>query len=45
MRQVVWTTIGLLRTVSSSLVYEAVGRNLLAAPIIVMMLHLSIGDT
>lgn len=41
---IVWTTIGLLRAASSVMVWEACGRDLVSAPLICMMLHLSIGD-
>ncbi|EKX47374.1 hypothetical protein GUITHDRAFT_69647 [Guillardia theta CCMP2712] len=42
---IVWSTIGILRTVSSVVVWEAVGRQMLVLPLIAMMTHLSIGDT
>ena len=42
---IVWTTIALLRTVSSVMVWETLGRNLVVAPLAILMLHLSIGDT
>lgn len=42
---IVWTTIAVLRAVSSMMVWEACGRNLLAVPLIGMMTHLAIGDT
>jgi len=42
---IVWSTIGLLRTISSYLVWDAMGRQLLVLPLIAMMVHLSIGDT
>ena len=41
----VWTTIGVLRTVSSMLIWEACGRQMLVLPLIAMMTHLAIGDT
>ena len=41
---VIWTTIALLRTVSSTLVWKSKG-TLLSRPLAFMMLHLSIGDT
>lgn len=42
---IVWSTIGLLRTISSFLIWEAMGRQFLVLPLMVMMVHLSIGDT
>lgn len=42
---IVWTTIAVLRTVSSVMIWELSGRTLLVAPILAMMLHLAIGDT
>jgi len=39
-----WTAIGLLRAASSVAIWEACGRDLVSMPLIVMMLHLSIGD-
>ena len=42
---IVWSTIGILRTVSSMLVWEACGRQMLVLPLIAMMTHLAIGDT
>ena len=41
---IVWSTIGILRTVSSVVVWEAVGRQMLVLPLIAMMTHLSIGN-
>ena len=41
---IVWTTIGLLRAASSVMVWEISGRDLLSTPIIIMCLHLAIGD-
>jgi len=41
---IVWSTISILRTVASVLVWEACGRNLLAAPLAWFLLHLCIGD-
>ena len=41
----VWTTMAGLRTAASVIVFEAVGSTLLAAPLVVFMLHLCIGDT
>ena len=40
----VWTTIGVLRTVSSMLIWEACGRQMLVLPLIAMMTHL-VGDS
>ena len=37
---IVWSTIAVLRTVSSTMIWEAAGRNLLAGPILALMLHL-----
>ena len=42
---IVWSTIGILRTVSSMLIWEACGRKMLVIPLIAMMTHLAIGDT
>jgi len=42
---IIWTTIAVLRTVSSVIVWEACGRELLVVPLVAMCLHLSIGDT
>lgn len=41
---IVWSSIGLLRCISSVLVWEASGRDLLAAPLIVFCFHLAVGD-
>ncbi|KAJ9520005.1 hypothetical protein QJQ45_029953, partial [Haematococcus lacustris] len=41
---IVWSSIGLLRCASSVMVWEAVGRDALALPLLVMMLHLAVGD-
>ncbi|KAJ9519897.1 hypothetical protein QJQ45_014624 [Haematococcus lacustris] len=41
---IVWSSIGLLRCASSVMVWEAVGRDTLALPLLVMMLHLAVGD-
>ena len=40
---VIWISIGFLRTIASSLIYETTG-TLLCAPILALYLHLSIGD-
>jgi benzodiazapine receptor len=42
---IVWTSMAVLRTTASVLVFDAVGATLLAPPLIVFMLHLCIGDT
>lgn len=42
---IIWTTIGLLRTVSSVLLFRHMGFQLVQTPILALMLHLSIGDT
>mmetsp|Transcript_42060 Transcript_42060/g.61883 ORF Transcript_42060/g.61883 Transcript_42060/m.61883 type:complete len:302 (-) Transcript_42060:45-950(-) len=42
---IIWSTIGILRTVSSVLVWKAMGRDLLNPATLALMLHLSIGDT
>jgi len=42
---IVWSTIGVLRTVAAVMIWEAVGRQLLVVPLAVYCLHLSIGDT
>jgi len=42
---IIWSSIGVLRTVSSVIVWEACGRSLLASPLLALLLHLCIGDT
>jgi benzodiazapine receptor len=42
---IVWTTIGVLRTVSSTLVWLAMGRQLLCLPLLAFQAHLSVGDS
>lgn len=42
---IVWSTIGVLRTVSSTLVWLAMGRQLLCLPLLVFQAHLCIGDS
>jgi benzodiazapine receptor len=42
---IVWSTMAVLRTVSSVMVFEALGCKLAAAPLIVFMAHLCVGDT
>jgi len=42
---IVWTSIGVLRTIASVLIWESLNRTLVAVPLAAMMLHLSIGDT
>lgn len=42
---VVWISIAFLRAISSTLIWEAAGRDLLTLPLIAFLLHLSIGDT
>lgn len=42
---IVWISIAFLRAISSVLVWEASGRDLLALPLVAFLLHLSIGDT
>lgn len=41
----IWITIGVLRAVSSTMVFEALGGKLVTTPIAAMVLHLSVGDT
>ncbi|CAM9142883.1 unnamed protein product, partial [Hapterophycus canaliculatus] len=41
----IWITIGVLRAISTTMVWEALGCNLATVPIASMVLHLSIGDT
>jgi tryptophan-rich sensory protein len=41
----VWMTIGVLRIISSVLVWQAVGQNFLAFPLIAFAIHLALGDT
>ena len=40
----IWCTIAVLRSASSTMVWEACGRDLVVGPLFMMMLHLSIGD-
>ncbi|GAB5362082.1 hypothetical protein AAMO2058_000768000 [Amorphochlora amoebiformis] len=42
---IVWTAIAIMRTVSSVVAFKAAGQTLLAAPLLAMLAHLSIGDT
>ena len=42
---IVWSTIGVLRTVSSTLVWLAMGRQLLCLPLLAFQAHLCIGDS
>jgi len=42
---IIWSTIGVLRTISSFIVWERNSFTFLSFPIIMMMFHLSIGDT
>merc|ERR1712046_261111 len=42
---VIWTSIAVLRTVSSVIIWEVSNRTLSVAPILALMLHLAIGDT
>jgi len=42
---IVWSLMAVLRSVSSVLVWDATGRNLLAFPLVVFVVHLCIGDT
>jgi len=42
---IVWTTIALLRTISSVIIWETLGQNLVVVPLAALTLHLSIGDT
>ena len=41
---IIWTSIGLLRTISSVLIWKSAG-TILTKPIFYMMAHLAIGDT
>ncbi|CAM9938848.1 unnamed protein product [Scytosiphon promiscuus] len=41
----IWITIGVLRAISTTMVWEALGCKLATVPIASMVLHLSIGDT
>lgn len=41
----VWTIMAVLRTISSTMVFEALGGKLLAAPLVLFMTHLAVGDT
>lgn len=42
---IIWMTIGVLRIISSVLVWQAVGQNFLALPLIAFVIHLALGDT
>lgn len=42
---IIWMTIGVLRVISSVLVWQAVGQNFLAVPLIAFVVHLALGDT
>lgn len=42
---IIWMTIGVLRVISSVLVWQAVGQNFLALPLIAFVIHLALGDT
>jgi len=41
----IWSTISLLRAFSSLVVWRATGKTLFAAPLLVLVLHLCVGDT
>ncbi|MDJ0598551.1 MAG: tryptophan-rich sensory protein [Crocosphaera sp.] len=42
---IIWMTIGVLRVVSSLLVWQAMGENFLTFPLIIFVIHLALGDT
>ena len=42
---IIWMSIGVLRVISSYLVWQAVDQNYLAWPLVIFMMHLSLGDT
>lgn len=42
---IIWMTIGVLRIISSVLVWQAVGETFLAFPLIAFVIHLALGDT
>ncbi|MEM7795860.1 MAG: tryptophan-rich sensory protein [Cyanobacteria bacterium P01_C01_bin.118] len=42
---IIWMSIGVLRVISSYLVWQALDQNYLAWPLIILMMHLSLGDT
>ena len=42
---IIWMTIGVLRMVSSLLVWQAMGENFFAFPLIIYVIHLALGDT
>lgn len=42
---IVWMSIGVLRVISSYLVWQALDQNYLAWPLVIFMMHLSLGDT
>ncbi|MDJ0729487.1 MAG: tryptophan-rich sensory protein [Crocosphaera sp.] len=42
---IIWMTIGVLRVVSSVLVWQAMGEKFLAFPLILYVIHLALGDT
>ena len=41
----VWMTIGVLRVIASYWVWQAVGQNYLALPLVLFIIHLALGDT
>jgi len=42
---IVWSIIAILRAAASAVVYKTMGYSLISAPLLAMLLHLSIGDT
>lgn len=42
---IIWMSIGVLRVVSSYLVWQALGQTYLSLPLVIFMVHLALGDT
>ncbi len=42
---IIWMSIGVLRVISSYLVWQALGQNYLSLPLVLFMMHLALGDT
>lgn len=42
---IIWMSIGVLRVISSYLVWQALGQSYLSLPLILFMVHLALGDT
>ena len=42
---IIWLSIGVLRVISSYLVWQALGQTYLTLPLVIFMMHLALGDT